>query len=80
MINIQTGHLNLPCGISEGVISLFLAWIPLYIISHLMACRKFSWSASFVRREASERTAGVTGKGGIWRIKLPDAESAFWDR
>ena len=25
-------------------------------------------------------TAGVTGKGGIWRRKPPDAESAAWDR
>jgi hypothetical protein len=24
----------------------------------------------------SQLTAGVTGKGGIWRIKPPDAESA----
>ena len=24
----------------------------------------------------SSRTAGVTGKGGIWRTKPPDAESA----
>jgi len=23
-------------------------------------------------------TAGVTGKGGIWREKPPDAESAVW--
>jgi hypothetical protein len=28
----------------------------------------------------SRLTAGVTGKGGIWRIKLPDAESASWVR
>jgi hypothetical protein len=25
-------------------------------------------------------TAGVTGKGGKWREKLPDTESAFWGR
>ena len=25
-------------------------------------------------------TAGVTGKGGIWRTKPPDAESASWSR
>jgi len=25
-------------------------------------------------------TAGVTGKGGIWRRKPPDAESASWGR
>ncbi len=25
-------------------------------------------------------TAGVTGKGGIWRTKPPDAESAVWGR
>jgi len=25
-------------------------------------------------------TAGVTGKGGNWRIKPPDAESAVWSR
>ena len=25
-------------------------------------------------------TAGVTGKGGIWREKPPDAESAVWGR
>ena len=25
-------------------------------------------------------TAGVTGKGGIWRRKPPDAESAVWGR
>jgi hypothetical protein len=25
-------------------------------------------------------TAGVTGKGGNWRTKLPDAESAVWGR
>jgi hypothetical protein len=26
--------------------------------------------------ESVDRTAGVTGKGGIWRTKPPDAESA----
>jgi hypothetical protein len=25
-------------------------------------------------------TAGVTGKGGMWRTKPPDAESASWGR
>jgi hypothetical protein len=30
--------------------------------------------------KASGPTAGVTGKGGIWREKLPDAESAVWGR
>jgi hypothetical protein len=25
-------------------------------------------------------TAGVTGKGGIWQTKPPDAESASWGR
>jgi len=25
-------------------------------------------------------TAGVTGKGGNWRTKPPDAESAVWGR
>ena len=28
----------------------------------------------------SQLTAGVTGKGGIWRTKPPDAESAVWGR
>jgi len=28
----------------------------------------------------SSLTAGVTGKGGIWRTKPPDAESAVWGR
>ena len=28
----------------------------------------------------SSPTAGVTGKGGIWRTKPPDAESAVWSR
>jgi len=28
----------------------------------------------------SRPTAGVTGKGGIWRKKPPDAESAVWGR
>ena len=29
---------------------------------------------------AKRLTAGVTGKGGTWRTKPPDAESAFWGR
>jgi len=29
---------------------------------------------------AKRLTAGVTGKGGMWRKKPPDAESAVWGR
>jgi len=34
------------------------------------------------KRQASlgAPTAGVTGKGGTWRTKPPDAESAVWGR
>jgi len=30
--------------------------------------------------QGSRLTAGVTGKGGTWRKKPPDAESASWGR
>jgi hypothetical protein len=30
--------------------------------------------------KACRLTAGVTGKGGVWQKKPPDAESAVWGR
>ena len=53
----------------------------------------FLWAAPTLRRKATVfalpafrfyylggPTAGVTGKGGTWREKPPDAESAVWSR
>jgi len=34
----------------------------------------------FDYKRRSSPTAGVTGKGGTWREKPPDAESAVWGR
>jgi len=33
-----------------------------------------------IQKQKNCLTAGVTVKGGIWRTKPPDAESAVWGR
>ena len=48
---------------------------------HTGFCTRLGWSNSTANHYTyGNLTAGVTGKRGMWREKLPDAKSAVWGR